>query len=90
MYEEAAMLPYALNTFFFDSELAIVKCLKALMPTQKCAMGKIIINPGRPRCWKRVGPAVWWGQEFEFIGKKLLCTRECHICGESLDLCSES
>lgn len=42
LYAEAALLPYALNTFVFDDEVVLPRFGDALLPIQKEAVGKIM------------------------------------------------
>ncbi|KAL8721886.1 MAG: hypothetical protein Q9225_001522 [Loekoesia sp. 1 TL-2023] len=43
IYGEAALLPYALNTFVFESDWVMKRCFETLRPVQKRAMGKVSI-----------------------------------------------
>ena len=42
LYAEAALLPYALNTFVFDDEMVLPRFWDALLPIQKETVGKIM------------------------------------------------
>ena len=44
VYGEAALLPYAMNTFTFENDWVLRRCFKTLRPTQKRAMTKFAIQ----------------------------------------------
>ena len=53
IYSEAALIPYATNSFTFENQWVMRRCFKTLRPTQKRAMANFAVRETVPRSPQR-------------------------------------